>query len=289
MWVGPGDPGPLPSHMETQEGAGRQPHGPACHPGAAWGWHLFATPFCSLWSRSPASPGSLEMGPQGGGGAGLGLRILPGAAGKRFPLPRAAPLLERGEGPGPSTRLWGQSPAPWHIPTPRGPSSSEARCSPKLGRSTQRLLSGRPIYPRLHHLALITPGGPCPGPPGPGTMPQGTCRASGRGGPGPHRPWVPSLCLPGQTPPWAPAPSLCPRQRAPGGCLSLLSQKVKVPGRAFRGSRWACGGRCCEGMSLEEPPALAVGHEGRVRRGLAPRSGCGELGSPGRPGFGRGL
>ena len=49
MWVGRGEPRPLPSCTETQEGEGRQPHGPARHLGAARGWHLFATPF--RWLR----------------------------------------------------------------------------------------------------------------------------------------------------------------------------------------------------------------------------------------------
>lgn len=48
MWVGCRDPGILPSCTETEEGKGRQPHGPARHPGAAQGWHLFMIPFRSL-------------------------------------------------------------------------------------------------------------------------------------------------------------------------------------------------------------------------------------------------
>lgn len=204
---------------------------------------------------------------QGGGGAEPRLSILLEAAGS-WPPPgltplsillepqtvgsplEAAPLPERGEGPGHSTRVWGQSPARWHIPTPQGPSTSEARYSLKLGRGTRGLLSGRPICPRLHPVALVTPGGPCPGPPGPGIVPQGTCQGLREGEPGPCWPWVPALCLPGETPLWAPAPSLCPQQWAPGAASPSSPKKRRrwaepsgnrggrVAAAAVRGRAW---------------------------------------------------
>lgn len=124
-----------------------------------------------------------------------------------------------------SAWVWGQSPAQQHIPTPRGPSTSEARCSPEPGRGIWGLLSGRPICLQLQHLALVTPGEPCLRPPGPVTVPQGTCQGLREGVPGPHWLWVPAFCLPRQTLLWAPAPSLCPRQWAPGAASPSSPKK----------------------------------------------------------------
>lgn len=227
MWVGCGDPGPLPSCTETQEGEGRQPHGPERHPGAARGWHRFATPFRSL--RALVTGVSRQSGNgtavQGRGGAEPRLSILPGAAGSAVPLrlpPRQRMVRVQAAAPGCGGRALAGTTSQPH----RDPTCTRRDAPPSRGEAPGGgLLGGRPSAPWFCCVALVTPEGPCLGPPGPGTVPQGTRQGFREGGPGPRWPWVPALCLPGQTPPWAPAPSLRPRQWAPGGCLSSSPKK----------------------------------------------------------------
>lgn len=88
---------------------------------------------------------------------------------------------------------------------------------------------------------------------------------SGRGDLAPAWPQVPALCLPSETPQWAPTPSAL----STSGVLTLSPlPKSQSAGQTSLGMVWGCCGYCCGRTSPAEPASIA----------LAPRRGCREQG-----------
>lgn len=106
------------------------------------------------------------------------------------------------------------------------------------------------------------------GPPGPSIVPQG--------GPGAAGPGYPHSARPGR-----------PRRGLQPGGLPL-HPLPKSKGGASRGCRQVCAVTCRSHQCWPGPPERPWGTRAEHGGTWTPRSGCGEPGSPERPGFGRG-
>lgn len=277
MVVGLRDPGPLPSPTETQQGEGEAAPRPHTSPRRCPGLASLRNTLRLTAALVTGITGQSGDGTAAQGGSRARAEHPPRSRGQRGPA-LAAPRQSMGRVRVAAPR--GRA-LPGSASQPHGdPAPPRRGAPPSRGEAPGGCSVGDPSDPHLRHVALTTPGGPCPGRPGPGPLgtslrPFPPARASGRGDLAPAGPGKPHSACPGRPRHGAPAPSLCPQLWALRGLPLPLSQKARVLGKAFWGSRQACGGHCCHRGQTG----------GAARAGLGPRRSRGVQGqSTGGPG-----